>query len=66
MEKYSNEFICFILERMQKDIEEINERGGKFGGRIRMLEIWRGVLTGGLMILSGVVIPLVAYIFINQ
>ena len=52
----SNQTLYQILVRIEKKVDRTN-------GRVRALEIWRGVITGGLLVISGIVIPIVIKIF---
>ncbi len=67
MEEPSNETIYTLLLEIQKqntaDHNEIKQKQDKTNGRVRSLEIWRGVITGGLIIISGVIIPIIIKIY---
>ena len=66
MTEYSNQTLTELLKSLEKQIESgfkgvhdrqdtTNGRIGKLEDRTGQLEIWRGVITGGLIILSGVI-----------
>lgn len=67
MEEPSNETIYTLLLEIQKqntaDHNEIKQKQDKTNGRVRSLEVWRGVITGGLIIISGVIIPIIIKIY---
>jgi len=53
----SNQTLHEILIRIEDKINSIN-------GRVRKLEVWKGVITGGLLVLGGTIIPIIIKIFI--
>jgi len=56
MEEPSNQTLHEILIRIETKVDRTN-------GRVRTLEIWRGIITGGLIVISGVIIPIVLKIY---
>lgn len=48
---------------IMKELREIKEQTVKTNGRVGKLELWRGILTGGIIIIGTLVIPLVVYAF---
>ena len=56
MEEPSNQTLHEILTRIESKVDKIN-------GRVRSLEIWRGVITGGLIVISGVLVPIIMKIY---
>jgi len=66
MDEYTNQSLYIMLRGVRDDVIEIKEQVKKTNGRVRALEIWRGVLVGGFSIISFIVFPLIIYIFKNQ
>jgi len=56
MEEPSNQTLHEILIRIEAKVDRTN-------GRVRALEIWRGIIMGGLIVISGVIIPIVLKIY---
>ena len=52
-----NAEVLLKLEEMHKDIAEIKAQTMKTNGRVSVLENWRWLITGGIIILSTVVLP---------
>lgn len=55
-DEISNQTLYEILMRIENKVDKTN-------GRVRSLEIWRGIITGGLIVISGVIIPIIIKIF---
>ena len=56
MEEPSNNTLHEILIRIEDRVKNTNGRVGK-------LEAWRNLITGGLIVISGVIIPIVLKLF---
>ena len=52
----SNQTLHEILLRIEKKVDQTN-------GRVRSLEIWKALITGGVLVISGVLIPIIIRIF---
>jgi hypothetical protein len=67
MEEPSNETIYALLLEIQRqnnaDHSEIKCKQDRTNGKVRALEIWRGMIVGGLCIISGVIIPIIIRIY---
>jgi len=67
MEEPSNETIYAVLLEIQKqnksDHAAIIERQDKTNGDVASLKVWRGVITGGLIVISGVIIPIIMKVY---
>lgn len=61
--QYSTRELEHYFGDIRKDIKEIKEQTIKTNGRVNKLENWRWLLTGGMLIISMMVIPLLVYIF---
>ena len=46
-------------------LASVNEQTIKTNGRVRALEVWRGFITGGLGVLTALVLP-VAYAVVKE
>lgn len=53
------------FDTQDKLLASILEQTKKTNGRVSKLEIWRGILIGGAVIVTTIVIPLMVYIFTN-
>jgi hypothetical protein len=58
MPNITNEVLAEIVNEIRCDVKEIKEQTLRTNGRVGKLEIWRGIITGGLIVISAVVVPL--------
>jgi len=58
MPNLSNEVLTEIMNEIRCDLKEIKEQTKRTNGRVNKLEVWRGIITGGLIVISAVVVPL--------
>ena len=76
MDKYSNnviyEKVVALTDKVNEGFKGMHKRQDKTNGNIEdnrtdigKLKVWRGVITGGLIIIMIIVIPLVIYVFQN-
>lgn len=61
--KFTNRELEHYFKDIRTDISEIKTQVIKTNGRVNKLENWKWMLTGGLLIISMMVIPLVIHIF---
>lgn len=55
-----------VWENMAKELKEIKEQTIQTNGSVLSLRLWRSWLTGGLLVIGFLVIPLVVYVFTTQ
>lgn len=74
MDQYSNREIDLMLNSLKDHIDvnhgvllttlkRIEDQTTKTNGRVKKLEIWRGMIIGAIAIISMIVIPLTVYAF---
>lgn len=57
--KYSDGLLDEMFKVIDEKLDKIIEQTTKTNGRVTVLESWRGVITGGLTVITVVVIPVV-------
>lgn len=57
--KYSEGLLDEMFKVIDEKLDKIIEQTTKTNGRVTILESWRGVITGGLTVITVVVIPVV-------
>lgn len=66
MEDYpSNAILLEKIENLHEKVEEIKEQVLLTNGSVANLKIWKGYLTGGIAVLTALVIP-VLFLLIEQ
>lgn len=55
-----------VWEGVVSDIREIKEQTKRTNGSIISLRLWRSYLTGGILVVAFLVIPLIVYIFTSE
>lgn len=56
---YSKREIDGFLQRIDEKLDRIETQTTKTNGNVRTLQIWRAYLTGGLAILSILIVPII-------
>lgn len=57
-EEYSKREIDLFMEEIRNTLARIEAQTTKTNGSVRSLQIWRGFITGGLAIITVLIIPL--------
>ena len=52
MSNLSNETLTEIVNEIRDDVKEIVCQTRRTNGRVSSLEVWRGVITGGLAVIT--------------
>ena len=58
MEQLQKQTVRFMLEQIHADIQEVKAQTSKTNGRVGKLEVWRGVITGAVLVISAVIVPI--------
>lgn len=58
MSNLTTEVLTEIVKEIREDVKEIKVQTRLTNGRVSKLEVWRGVITGGLIVLATLVVPL--------
>ena len=58
-EEYSKREIDTFMQEIRDQLNRIEAQTTKTNGRVSKLENWRGFITGGLAILSAIMLPIV-------
>jgi uncharacterized membrane protein YhaH (DUF805 family) len=61
--QYSSRELDHYFKDIRSTLEEIKDQTVKTNGRVNRLENWRWLLTGGMTIITALVIPLIVYIW---
>lgn len=64
-EEYSKREIDVFMQEIRDTLQRIEAQTMKTNGRVSKLEIWRGFITGGLAILSALMVPIVVWAIEN-
>lgn len=64
--QYTTRELEHYFTDFKSDLTEIKQQVTKTNGRVNNLENWRWLLTGGMVIITLMVIPLVIYIYNNS
>jgi len=63
----SNQTLHVLLLEIQRqnneDHKDIKERQKKTNGRLGALENWRNLITGGILVISAIIVPIIIKIF---
>lgn len=51
-----------IEKNMKAGFDGVYDRQDHTNGRVRALEVWRGVILGGLAVITTLIVPIVIYI----
>jgi uncharacterized membrane protein YhaH (DUF805 family) len=58
MSNLPTEVLTEIVKEIREDVKEIKEQTKRTNGRVSRLEVWRGVLTGAILVIAAVVLPI--------
>ena len=64
-DQYSNREIDRMFKDIQDALNRIEIQTTKTNGRVTTLRIWRGYLTGGIAILSVIVLPIAFWVMVQ-
>jgi len=57
-EKYTDSDLNHYLSRLEEQLTRIEQQVTETNGRLKKLEIWKAWMTGGMAVLSLLVIPI--------
>jgi len=57
--EYSKREIDNFMKEIHEKLDLILQQTTKTNGRVGRLEVWRGYITGGLAIISAIILPIV-------
>ncbi len=60
--EYSNREIDRMFEGVHEKLDQILAQTTKTNGRVSAIENWRWFITGGLAVVTGLLIPVLVYI----
>jgi len=67
MEGYSiKEIIQEFRDEVKGRFDKVDEAQAHTNGDVKALKVWRGFITGGLAVITVIVVPLVIYIYTEQ
>ena len=61
MDEPTNKELAHYLKDIQNDVKEIAIQVKQTNGRVSSLEMWRNFITGGLTVLTILVVPVLLY-----
>ena len=64
--EYSNREIDEFFSEIKKQLDRIEHQTTKHNGRMSKLENWQSLLLGGWSIITFIVLPLLAYVYIQD
>lgn len=64
-EEYNTKALDTCFEAIQEKLELIHKQVQKTNGRVSALENWKWFITGGLAVVTGLLIPIIAFIVRN-
>lgn len=65
-QRYTQRELDHYFSELKEDVRIIKEQTLRTNGRVNKLENWRWLLTGGMTIITMLVIPLIVYIWNTQ
>ena len=58
-DKLTNQVIKLMFEDLKKDFSEVKTLVSATNGRVKKLELWRSYLTGGMSVITLLLIPII-------
>lgn len=59
MEEPTNKELMHYIKDIRQTVSDIKEQTIKTNGRVSSLEVWKGVMIGGLAVITVMIVPLI-------